>query len=155
MLTLHTNWINVVLRIVALLLVILMEYTTFVKLLLKKENKDIAFGIFNFALLFFVIIGIVWSFFQILKVTVDKTSGSITLSRLHSTKVITKNEIEGYYTTRYINPFSQIFRGLILKTINNEFFKLDTANVKSIYKLKQFLEEENFKFLGKAYGYGK
>ncbi|HEY1870558.1 MAG TPA: hypothetical protein VGG71_05830 [Chitinophagaceae bacterium] len=150
MLTLQTNKLNILGRLFALLIIAGLHYLIIKKIIdgQKAHEKNIGILFFLVCMLTYVFLGIVSSFFQVLKVRVNKLSGEIILSRLFSTLTIYKDEITGYYTTVYKGSTAKPWRGLLVKTANRKSFRLTGQNLKSIEELKIFFEQENLKYLG-------
>jgi len=151
MLTLQTNKLNILGRILALIIIIGLCYLIIKHGIIdgqRNNEKGVSILYFIVSLFAFVFAGIVSSFFQVLKVQVDIVSGKIILIRLFSKLIISKQDIVGYYTTIYKGSRAKPWHGLLLKTVNNKSIKLTQQNLKSIQELKEFLDQQNLKNLG-------
>ncbi|MFL5743002.1 MAG: hypothetical protein ACJ75B_22475 [Flavisolibacter sp.] len=151
MLTIQTNKVNILGRILALLLIILGQ-----SLIIKKgiidgaANHEKGIGILYFLVLLLtsVTIAIFHSFFQVLKVEVHTSSGEITFTKAFSTLTIFKKDISGYYTTIYKGSRAKPWFGLLVKTVHHQTLRLTEGNLKSIHALKEFFEQQGLTYLG-------
>jgi hypothetical protein len=151
MLILKTNRLGIFGRIVGLLLLSTVQYIIIKKEIIDGEiekGKPVALLYIMAALLTFVLILIICSFFQILKVEVNKLTGEIRFRRLFSTLTIYKDDIAGYYSVTYQGSRAKLWRGLLVKTSKNKSFRLMEQNLKSVQELQQYFEQENLKRLG-------
>jgi hypothetical protein len=151
MLVLQTNRLNIFGRIVMLLLIPTMQYIIIKKEIINGEvskGKPVSLLYIMAALLTFVLILVVSSFFQILKVELNKLTGEMRFSSLFSACTIYKHDITGYYTITYQGNRAKPWRGLLVKTSNNISYRLTELNLKSIQELQEYFEQENLKHLG-------
>jgi hypothetical protein len=131
--------------------------TAFLQYLLIKKgivdgnlNDKKGLGILYFIVLLssFNYVVIIRSFLQVLKVQIDESSGEILFTKLFSTIIIHKTDIAGYYTIIYKGSRQKPWFGLLVKTVNDQSFRLTEQNLKSIEPLKEYLEQENLTNLG-------
>jgi hypothetical protein len=151
MLTLQTNRANIFGRILAILIVVGLEYLIIEKGIpgaQSKNEKGVVILYFLIPLFAYVFLAIIGTFFQVVKVQVNMLSGEVTLSKFFSQLTIQKQDIAGYYTTIYKGSRAKPWCGLLLKTVDNKSFRLTEQNLKSIQELKNYFVQENFKYFG-------
>ena len=151
MLTIQTNKINIAGRIFFLLIIFAIQYFIIENgIIVGNAKHEIGLGILYgiLTILSYVLILIIRSFFQVLKVQMENSLGEIILSGFFYTNKLCKDDIAGYYTTIYKGSRATLWNGLIIKTVQNKSFRLTEQNLKSIHVLKEFLEKENIKYLG-------
>jgi hypothetical protein len=151
MLEIPTNTLNILGRSLMLLGIIACQFLIIKEaVIVRQANHEKHIGILYLiiALLTSMIVVILRSFFQVLKVQVDKSSGEIKFTRIFSTLTVYKQDIAGYYTTIYKGSRAKPWFGLLVKTVNHQSFRLTEQNLKSIHKLNEFFEQEHLTFLG-------
>lgn len=149
MLILRTNTGNFIARVLSLFVVIALEYLLIKNGIIDKANggMPVALCYILIAMLAYVFSGIISMLLGIIRVEVRISSGEIMLNRLFSKTIISKSNIDGYYTTIYYNGPGKRWEGILIKT-SNRSFRLMQQNLKSIPELKQYFEKENLKYLG-------
>jgi len=148
MLKLSTNSPNFIARSFSLCLILFSEYLL-IRYGMKDPGNNHTIGTikagyilyFLIALLAFALILIAFSFLGIIKVTVDKSSGTITLFSVIRKTTITTNDIDHYFITKNRTRF-KVFEGLILKLKTENKIQLAGQNLLSISDFKDYLVDK-------------
>jgi hypothetical protein len=135
----ETNIKSIIGRIVVAILLIVSAYLIFVFGILSKESEDGRWVFYIIgSLLILIFLNIIVSFFGVLKIKIDKSSGQLVFSRLFSKTMVQSSEIEGYYISIY-NTRSGTVRGRIIKT-KSKIIELNPGNLNDLTPLNEYLE---------------
>jgi hypothetical protein len=145
--TIYTNLKGVIGRIVLGVLLLIMLYII-ISYGINASDRPPLWALYLMCILFiFFLIGISLSFFGVLKVYADKSSGELTLVRFYSKKTIQRSEISGYYVSVY-NTRSGTSYGRIIKTTNNKITELNPGNLKDVLGIDKYLNGLSIENLG-------
>jgi len=154
MLKLPTNTFNFIARIFSLCLILLIGYLIIKYGLHDPANsrhnsklKPVYFLYFLIAGLLFIVTILTISLLGIIKVTVDKSVGTITLSSIIRKTTIVTDDIDYYFVTKHIGKHKD-FEGLILNLKTNNKIQLVGQNLLSISDFKDYLVDKNIMFKG-------
>jgi hypothetical protein len=154
MLTLPTNSVNFIGRLLYLIVTFWMEYL-FINFRLKEptnghvifripaihfEFKAIYIIYFLIAIIGYLALTIIGSLLSFNKVHVDPANSSITFVGLFSKRTIATVNITEYFETIHRNAF-KVWYGLLIKTNDNRTTQVAGQNIKSLSDLKDFLDD--------------
>jgi len=150
MVNIQSNTVNLWGRVLMLLLIPACQYLIIKNGIMDGQTPPIGIVLLYIivALFIFTFLWVIRSFFQILKVQIDESSGELIFKKPFSTVRINKQDIVGYHTTVYKGSRAKLWFGLLVQTVDNRSFRLTEQNLKSIDPVKEYFQKQNFTNLG-------
>lgn len=149
MITINIDFKKTIGKIVMLILIVIL-----ICLLVKNGKLDmyqtnaVWFLYIMILCLGYIFISLVLSFFGIMKVEADQTTGLVTFTRIFSKHIISKEEIRGYYIS-LIHTKRGISYGRIVELKNNKIEELNPSNLEEIENIDIYLKSVDVECLGK------
>jgi len=149
MITIYPNLKSITARIFVVTLLGIMQYLIIRFGILGNDIQPPRWFLFLFCFLLTLIsLALTVSFFGIIKVVGDNSSGELTFFRLFSRKIVQKPEITGYYVAIYNSRYHGTTYGRIIKTNDNKIRELNPGNLKDVSIVDDFLKNQAVEFLG-------
>jgi len=155
MLTINTNYWNIILRFFSTIIAILC-IPVFIRVGQEDPNnmhvivwKFKAIHMLYFIILVFVffVFTIVRSLLGIIKVQADDKTGTIIFTTFFLKRIISTGDLENYFVLTHTNAFKE-WKGLLLFSKDNKSFQLAGQNLKSIENFEDYLVKKGITCLG-------